>query len=408
MPGLDRRAFLKSIAATGVVPLINGCGGGGTGAGGAPDSATASCTNVTGIPDAVPPVLPPTNFSLPKLVSANQPRLRGAHLNEYATWTDPNYSGWVHLPEFPYWGGNVIRLFLCPYAQDGTPLLPGKPLVERIMASLATRQPVIEWCLANNVYVMLCFSTFLMWPVERNWPEYDDGRWLWTSASAQQELLDMWRALAARFVGVPGILFELFDEPQSHDPVSARVDDPMPAGILNTLYPSVIAAIRDVDPQRTIILAPEWSAVANLPALSFVGDANIYYAIHPYMPGQFTQQGADGATPAGSVSYPSFADGWNKAWLRTQLQPARNYQLAHGARIVVSEFGAARGAPPASRLAWTTDMYSLFEEWGWDSVIFRYEAEMWPSCFRQSWAFENSEIESLCRQLFGKNLVASA
>lgn len=399
MSPIPRREFLKTlVATTGVLPLLSGCGGSE-----GKSTSAASCT-VNGIPSATRPDLPASSRKLPTISGTALPRLRGAHLSEYADWLDPNYTGWVQLPEFSAWGGNVIRLFLCPFDQKGTSYEAGKPLKDRLMASLATRQPIIDWCLANDVHVLLCFSTFLLWPVVRNWPE-DDGRSLWTDAGAQQELAETWAAMAKKFKGVPGIIFEILNEPQSHTPSSPWVDEPLPSGILNTLYPAVVSAIRAIDTERWISIAPEWNDASNINALIPIKDSRLLYAVHFYGPSSFTHQGIFDPSTAGKISYPSSA--WNKASLQTQLQAARDYQLAHGVRVIMSEFGCSRTAPAASRKAWATDVYSILETWGWDSVMFRYEAGMWPDCFRESWALEHSEIEQLCREEFARNLIAA-
>lgn len=398
MRPIPRRTFLKTMAAAGTLPLL-GCGGGGGGAGG--QSVTCS---VTGVPSATPPDLPVSARKLPALVAATLPRLRGAHLSEYADWQDPSYTGWVQLPEFPAWGGNVIRLFLCPFDQQGNAYAAGRPLSERLLASLASRQPVIDWCLAHDVHVILCFSTFLLWPVVKNWPE-EDGRYLWTDAAAQQEVADAWAALARKFKGQAGILFELMNEPQSHTPSSPKVDEPLPNGALNSLHAASVAAIRAVDSERWIAIAPEWHDAGNLGALTPIADPRLLVAIHFYGPQEFTHQGVFDKASAGTVPYPSASPRGTKDFLQSQLQSARDYQLAHGQRIIVTEFGASRSAPAAGRANWTRDVYSLIEAWGWDSVIFRYEAGMWPECFRESWALEHSEIEQTCRDLFAQNLV---
>lgn len=404
MPSIRRRKFLKSVsAALGAAPLLGACGGGG--GGGEPASNARECT-VTGVPSSKPPLLP-SGPALPAISNTALPRLRGAHLNEYADWTDPHYSGWIQLPQLPAWGANVLRVFLCPFDQTGAPYSPGSPLKDRLAASLASRQPVIEWCLSNNVHVMLCFSSFLIWPVSRNWPE-DDGRSLWRDASAQSELMAAWAALAERFKGRPGLIFEILNEPQPHYPGSPNGDERLPAGALNKLYPPVIEAIRAVDPERWVAIGPEWNFADYIDELAPIADPRLLYAVHFYTPSSVTHQGIADPSTAGTVHYPTsggqFETALNKATLEAALKPALDYQAAHGVRIAVTEFGCSKTAPAETRLAWTTDVYSLFEAWGWDSVIFRYEAGMWPACFRQSWALENSEIEGLCRSIFARNL----
>ena len=55
---------------------------------------------------------------------------------------------------------------------------------------------------------------------------------------------------------------------------------------------------------------------------------------------------------------------WDKKKIRETLQPVRDFQLRHNAKIYVGEFSAVVWAPGADR--YLEDCIEIFEEYGWD------------------------------------------
>ena len=97
---------------------------------------------------------------------------------------------------------------------------------------------------------------------------------------------------------------------------------------------------------------------------------NVIYQVHMYVPGQFTHQFVHNAFgEQGSknfIRYPGRTGGemWDKAMLKKSLQPVRDFQLRHNARIYVGEFSAIAWAPGAEK--YINDCIEIFEEYGWD------------------------------------------
>ena len=91
---------------------------------------------------------------------------------------------------------------------------------------------------------------------------------------------------------------------------------------------------------------------------------NIIYQVHMYMPLTYTHQRIRTAGP--KIGYPGMIDGemWNKEKIRETLQPVRDFQLRHNARIYVGEFSAVAWAPGADR--YLQDCIDIFEEYGWE------------------------------------------
>ena len=97
---------------------------------------------------------------------------------------------------------------------------------------------------------------------------------------------------------------------------------------------------------------------------------NVIYQVHMYVPGQFTHQFVHNAfgEQGGKnfIRYPGRIGGemWDKAMLKKSLQPVRDFQLRHNARIYVGEFSAVAWAPGAA--GYIRDCIEIFEEYGWD------------------------------------------
>jgi len=339
---------------------------------------------------------------LPRLAMAPAGRLRGAQLGEWQKWEDPYFSGWSHICEFPAFGGNVFRINVQPY-YDGQPVLPGRPLAERLAKNLERLGSVIEWSLQHNVHVILAANNFGFWPaMSASWP--DDGRSLWTNAAAQDELVDAWRSIALAYKGRPGVLFELLNEPHN----LANQDYATMVAAWNSFYPRLVGAIRAVDPERWIIVAPRWSQTNELPGFAAPSFEKVIVDIHAYAPHYFTHQGVAGVgPPAGTVAYPGVtrdseytpAKLWDKAALAEFLQPAVDFGMRHGLRMMCGELGANSSAADDSRQRWVADMLDLCESNGFDYSYWAYGA---GADF--GWGFEQTPFRSTITDKLALNL----
>ena len=126
-------------------------------------------------------------------------------------------------------------------------------------------------------------------------------------------------------------------------------------------------AIRAIDPATPIIVESNISASPTAFAyLQPLPMDNVIYQLHLYAPGDYTHQGVGRPlTKEGRpLVWPDPSRGWDIEYLRRVLEPVRDFQRRHGARIYVGEFSAAAWAPGAD--AYLRDCISLFEEYGWD------------------------------------------
>lgn len=347
---------------------------------------------------------------LPPLSDNPAARLRGATLeNSFCCWSDPNYRGWKHIDEFPGWGGNVFSILFRPFL-DGQPVLPGQPLTVRLMKALERSASVIDWALQRNMHVILRFHQINAFPPPFGiWP--DDGRILWTDASAQNELVQAWADLAKHFKGKKGIIFNLLTEP---NPWTEVVPQDFVQQVWNTLYPRLIQAIRAQDPERWIIVEPLYGGAFNFADLAVSTDPKVMYEFHFYDPHFFTCQGCGGIyPPAGSVQYPGTTTDapwepvmfWDKSVLEQRLLPAINFRNANNVRVIAGEFGSAYLAPMDFRVRWTADVIDLLEEHGFDWAYFTYDAMNWAELNDFGpWDFEATPLEPLVTSKFALNL----
>ena len=65
----------------------------------------------------------------------------------------------------------------------------------------------------------------------------------------------------------------------------------------------------------------------------------------------------------------------DKEKLRAWLQPVRDFQLRHGAKIYAGEFSACIYAPGAGQ--YLQDCISIFEEYGWDWTYHSFREALW-------------------------------
>ena len=107
--------------------------------------------------------------------------------------------------------------------------------------------------------------------------------------AATDEFIKIWRQIAVRYKNFPAQLaFELDNEP--HDNATTA--------LMNPIYAQAIAAIRETNPQRTLVVEPGgWGGIGELKNLVLPTDDNIIVSTHCYEPFHFTHQGASWVGP---------------------------------------------------------------------------------------------------------------
>ena len=199
---------------------------------------------------------------------------------------------------------------------------------------------------------------------------------MFTEDEYAEAFIEAWRLIATRFKGNPAIYgYDLVNEPTQQRPVKNNYWD---------LQRRAAEAVREIDPETPIVFAANLASRATAFAyLRPIEMDNVIYQAHCYLPNEFTHQGVNGnpsSTPNAPLTWPGRSQRtgeiWNKDYLRRVLQPVRDFQLRHHARIYVGEFSAAAWAEGAEK--YLRDCIDLFEEYGWDWTYHAFrEAPCW-------------------------------
>ena len=171
--------------------------------------------------------------------------------------------------------------------------------------------------------------------------------------------VETWRRIAVRFKGREGIYgYDLVNEPM-------QTSEALPGCDFWTLQKRAAEAIREIDPDVPVLVeANSQDSPSAFATLSPLDLTNVIYEVHMYVPLRFTHQGVmwkQGKTPD---PYPNAEKGWSAETLRGALEPVRDFQLRHGAKIYVGEFSAIAWAPGADQ--YLSDCIAIFEDYGWD------------------------------------------
>jgi endoglucanase len=184
---------------------------------------------------------------------------------------------------------------------------------------------------------------------------------LFTDAACQRKFVEVWQHMARRYKDAKAIWgYDLANEPVEPAAGEDLAD-------WQDLAERAAKAIREIDPQRTIIVEPpEWGNPQGLRELRPLAVPGVVYSVHMYLPHQFTHQGV--GRPGKALRYPGQIDGvqWDKAQLEAALRPAVEFQRTYGVHIYIGEFSAIRWAPDDSAYRYLKDLIDIFEAHGWD------------------------------------------
>ena len=156
-----------------------------------------------------------------------------------------------------------------------------------------------------------------------------------------------WKQIATRFRDRSDrLVFELLNEP--HGPMT---DEKWQAS-----FPTLLAAIRETNPTRAVIVGPgHWNGIDSLAKLILPeADRHLIVTFHYYSPFHFTHQGAEWVEEG--VKW--LGETWTAtpdqlAALDRDLDKAADWGKAHDRPLFLGEFGAYNKAPMPSRITWT-------------------------------------------------------
>lgn len=214
---------------------------------------------------------------------------------------------------------------------------------------------------------------------------------VWEDQAAQDAWAAMWRHMAERYkdnsvvVGYDlmvepnanAIFFDIYWPPDFYPAYADTLYD------WNWFYPSVVEAVREVDPNTPILVgAMSWSSPDWLPYLEPISDPCTVYTFHQYMPHDYTHQEPDelGNLP---ITYPGrldlnwdgVPDPFDRAWLESSLSTVDEFRTEHNLPVATNEYGAQRYEPGA--VQYLDDEMSLFEELGINYALWSWSSAYW-------------------------------
>jgi endoglucanase len=231
----------------------------------------------------------------------------------------------IYLQVVKVVGFDSIRLPLCwsCYTGDEPPYAIESRYFERV-------DEVVRWALEVDLAVVLVMHSYWQMNVH--------------PADHRQRYLALWRQIARHYWDwSPDLMFELLDEPGA----SMEADD------WNALLPSVVAVVRESNPERTLIVGPAArNSVTALEQLQLPVDNHLVATVHLFEPQTFTHSGLAylGHLPPGATWTGSAAE---REALEGLLDQAQRFASSKGVPLYVGEFGSSVYADGASRLRYT-------------------------------------------------------
>lgn len=194
---------------------------------------------------------------------------------------------------------------------------------------------------------------------------------LWTDILAQDAFVFLWETFAKRYQGVPAdcLSFDLINEPPS----------PGEYGLTRESHAALIrrtaAAIRSIDPAREIVIDGLGGGHLAMPELAGL---DVIHSGRGYQPMPVSHHHATwwpGHASAPEPVYPGVVwEGrtWDRQALKDFYQPWRDVSNL-GTAIHIGEFGCFNQTPNDVALRWFTDLFSLYQEFGWGYALWEFQ-----------------------------------
>ncbi|HEU4751662.1 MAG TPA: glycoside hydrolase family 5 protein [Armatimonadota bacterium] len=184
----------------------------------------------------------------------------------------------------------------------------------------------------------------------------------------QARFLALWRQIAEHYRARPDrLVFEALNEP------NGKLDNDR----WNRMIPEVLAAIRQTNPRRAVIVGPSnWNGIRDLPRLRLPeDDRHLIATFHYYLPFHFTHQGAEWAK--GSEKW--LGTTWTATpeqlrVLREDFDVASRWAAEQRRPLYLGEFGAYQRADMPSRARWTSAVAREAEKRGFSWAYWEFGA----------------------------------
>jgi len=255
---------------------------------------------------------------------------------------------------------NSVQLMMRPRAMTAQKRI-GKD--EAWHQSIVWANEMLDACKEAGVVAIVSVSQF---PVDPSLSLRQDSPEFWSNEKLLAEVVHLSASLAKQLKnrGRELVAYEILSEPLVRSASGVRLPDRWPS-----LQREIIAAIRENDPLRWIVVTP---GIGGVPKgyrdFSPLGIPRLIYGAHMYLPHTYTHQGIHGQ--ARGYTYPGVISGtaWDKAMLARHLSDLRKFQLAYHVPVWIGEFSAVRWAPGSEQ--YLLDLGGLFDSYGWGWAYF--------------------------------------
>lgn len=136
---------------------------------------------------------------------------------------------------------------------------------------------LVQWARKDGVYIIIDLHCAPGGQTGSNIDDSSGYPWLYSDTAAQAHTIAVWRRIAKHYAKEPMVLgYDLLNEPIPHFPAVQRYNKD-----LEPLYRKLAAAVREVDPNHTLILGgAQWDS--NFKVFGPPFDKNVVYTFHKY------------------------------------------------------------------------------------------------------------------------------
>lgn len=193
---------------------------------------------------------------------------------------------------------------------------------------------VVDALLAHDLRVVLNMSFYS----QLNGRPLEEGEVPVASGAVRPRFVNIWRQLAQRHaLRSDRLLFELYNAPQGS------------ALEWNSLAAAALAAIRQSNPARIVVIAPLHNEARHLVSLSLPRDTHLMVTIHNREPYPFTKQGLPWVPGSEKWLGTRCCDEAQRLDLARNLDVAKAWSETHRYPVWLGSFGATSAAPMESR-----------------------------------------------------------
>ncbi len=204
-----------------------------------------------------------------------------------------------------------------------------------------------------------------------NWPEREKHN-LWKDKEAQDGFKFIWQYFAKRYKGISSkdLSFDLVNEPASIEPTHPCTREDHEKVIRST-----ISAIREIDPDRQIVIDGFDGGGSALPEMADLGDKNVIHSGRGYEPFEITHHKAEWVSWMKGRELPEYKGGEeSREHLREFYKPWREVQ-SKGVPVHIGEFGCYNKIHNDIALRWLADILSVYKQYGWGFSLWNFKGD---------------------------------